>query len=301
MKIALIDDYRPAVVDRDQVIDASAAAGDLMNLPPLQRMPAIIEAFDELRPAFEQLDSSKGLPLSRVTLRAPVPRPSKILCAAANFREGVDAPLRPLRMFLKSPQTICDPNGTVRLPQTDADVFHHEAELAAVIGKPGYRIAQDDAMEHVFGYCCFIDVSARGDDRGIGYTGKSYDTFGPLGPWIVTRDEIQEVARLRVRLWADGVLRQDYGMDDIAHPIPEIISYCSEVNTLLPGDLLACGTNHQQLGPMQDGESFCIEIDGIGRMEVSVEDPLERAWPKGIDEEMAQRLRAMRGATVSSA
>ena len=300
MKIALFDDYRPGIVVGNRIADASEPAGDVMLLPPLLRMPALIESFDELGPAFQELESSSGVALSSVRLRAPVPRPSKILCAAANFREGMDAPLRPLIMFLKSPQTICDPGGTVNLPSTDADVFHHEAELAVVIGKRASAISQDDAMDHVFGYSCFIDVSARGSGRGIAFTGKSYDAFGPFGPWIVTRDEISDIPKLQVRLWVDGVLRQDYSMDDIAHPVPEIIAVSSEVSTLVPGDVLACGTNHQQLGPVQDGETVDIEIDQIGRMQISVRDPLKRTWPKGVDEEMARRLREMRTSTPGS-
>ena len=294
MKLALFNDHIPGVIIGDRIVDASRAAGDIMQLPGVYRMPALIEAFDKLRPSLEGLQASDGVPLSDVQLRAPVPQPSKILCAAANFREGVDAPLKPLLMFLKSPAAICDPGGTIVLPRTEVDVFHHEAELAVVIGKRATSVSMADALDHVFGYTCFIDGSARGPGRGISLTGKSYDTFAPIGPWIVTRDEIPEPSKLQVRLWVDGVLRQDYSMSDIAHPIPEIISGSSEVSTLFPGDVLACGTNHQQLGPIQDGETVEIEIDDIGRLAVSVSDPLKRSWTAEVDEKMAAQMREFR-------
>lgn len=294
MKLALFNDYIPGVVIDDRVTDASRAVGDIMQLPGVYRMPALIEAFDKLRPALEGLQAADGVPLTSVQLRAPVPQPPKILCAAANFREGVDAPLMPLTMFLKSPAAICDPGGTIVLPHTDAEVFQHEAELAVVVGKRASSVSEADAMDHVFGYSCFIDGSARGPGRAIGFNAKSYDTFAPIGPWIVTKDEIPDPSQLQVRLWVDGVLRQDYSMNDIAHPVPEIVSGSSEISTLLPGDVLACGTNHQQLGPLQDGETVEIEIDNIGRLTVSVSDTLKRSWNAKVDDKMAARMRDFR-------
>ena len=294
MKLALFNDHIPGVVLGDRIADASRAVGDIMQLPGVYRMPALIEAYDKLRPALADLKAADGVPLSEVQLRAPVPQPSKILCAAANFREGVDAPLKPLLMFLKSPAAICDPGGTIVLPKTEVDVFHHEAEMAVVVGKRASSVSAANAADYVFGYTCFIDGSARGAGRGISFTGKSYDTFAPIGPWIVTKDEIPDPKKLQVRLWVDGALRQDYSMSDIAHPVPEIVAGASEVSTLIPGDVLACGTNHQQLGPIQDGESVEIEIDDIGRLAVSVSDPLKRQWAAKVDEGMAAQMRDFR-------
>jgi 2-keto-4-pentenoate hydratase/2-oxohepta-3-ene-1,7-dioic acid hydratase in catechol pathway len=293
MKVALFDDYTPGVVIEDRIIDASDDLREVMSLPGELRMLGIIETFQQLR---ERLESSSGPARSvrDVRLRAPVPRPSKILCAAANFREGTDAPRRDLEMFLKSPSSILDPDGTVMLPPDDVAVFHHEAELAVVMGARASDVPVEEAANRIFGYTCFIDVSARGLGYGIGFRAKSFDTFGPIGPWIVTSDEMGTLNDVRVRLSVDDVLRQDYGMADIEHPVPAMVSWASHVATLLPGDVLACGTNHQGLGPLQDGERVDLEIDRIGTLSVRVQDRRQRRWDKGVDEALAGRARQRR-------
>ena len=112
--------------------------------------------------------------------------------------------------------------------------------------------------------------------------GKSFDTFAPLGPCIVTADEIVDPNDLQVRFWDDGQLRHDYNTNDMVHRVPELIAFASTIMTLKSGDIICCGTNHEGLGPLQDGESVEIEISGIGRMALQVEDPLKRTWDKGI-------------------
>jgi 2-keto-4-pentenoate hydratase/2-oxohepta-3-ene-1,7-dioic acid hydratase in catechol pathway len=176
-------------------------------------------------------------------------------------------------------------------------VFHHEAELCVVIGKPAKDISRADAMNYVFGYTCMMDISARGLTRG-GVTGwyvdKSYDTFAPLGPWIVTRDEVADPQKLSVKLSVDGVPRQDYNTDDMEHGVAELVAWASEVSTLEPGDIISCGTNHQGLGPVQDGDTLTMEIQSIGSLTVTVSDPLKRSWPKKVDTEIAALVRARR-------
>ncbi len=153
-----------------------------------------------------------------------------------------------------------------------------------------YKLVQLGA---VFGYTCFIDVSGRGLGRPgqNSRMGKSYDTFGPMGPCIATADEIPEPNRLGVRLWVGEALRQDYSTSDMEYDVPEVLAYASGFMTLLPGDVIACGTNHQGLGPLQDGDTATMEIEQIGRFSVRVSDPLKRQWPRQIDREMAQRVR----------
>jgi 2-keto-4-pentenoate hydratase/2-oxohepta-3-ene-1,7-dioic acid hydratase in catechol pathway len=233
----------------------------------------------------DRIDTGRArpVPLSDVRLRAPVPRPVKLLCAQLSFREGVaEAKIAP-SFFLKSSTSVIGPDDIVELPAVDAPVFHHEAELAVVIGKRAKNVPASAAMKHVFGYTCFMDLSARGIGPGTGYQDKSYDTFGPMGPWIVTRDEIPDPHALQVRLWVDGELRHDYPMSDIGNPIPEMIASASSIAALEPGDVLAMGVNHQGLGPIQEGDRVRIESDSIGGFDVTDADPLKRRWRKGID------------------
>jgi 2-keto-4-pentenoate hydratase/2-oxohepta-3-ene-1,7-dioic acid hydratase in catechol pathway len=117
-----------------------------------------------------------------------------------------------------------------------------------------------------------------------------------MGPWIVTRDEIADPQDVRVRLWVDDELRQDYSTQDMDHPVSELVAWASRVATLDPGDLISCGTNHQGLGPLQDGDRVAMEIEAVGRLEFTVEDPFGRSWPKGIDTAIAERVRTLRTA-----
>ena len=190
-------------------------------------------------------------------------------------------------MFLKSPDAVIGPGDTVVLPETtDPWVFQHEAELAIVIKGPAKGVSQMNYQSAVFGYTCMIDVSARGQGRSTWRTGswmgKSFDTFAPLGPVIVTADELLHPNNLHVRFWNDGQIRHDYNTDDMEHRVPELVEFATSIMTLNTGDVLSCGTNHEGLGPLQDGERCVIEIDGIGSMEIAVSDPLKRTWERGI-------------------
>jgi 2-keto-4-pentenoate hydratase/2-oxohepta-3-ene-1,7-dioic acid hydratase in catechol pathway len=132
------------------------------------------------------------------------------------------------------------------------------------------------------------------------YVDKSYDTFAPIGPWIASRDEIADPQKLSVKLWVDGTLRQNYNTDDMEHPVSELVAWASEVAALEPGDVIACGTNHQGLGPIQDGETVTMEIESIGSLTVKVSDPEKRSWPKGIDPEFAQIAKKHRLAALAA-
>jgi len=283
MKIAVIDDYRPAKVVGDGVIDLSAIAGPaIMAQRPRDRMISFIEAFDSLR---DQIAACDGpvVPLSQVQLRAPVPRPGKMLMGQGNYHENVDGPKAPLGMFLKPSSAVLDPGGTVILPPDDGEIFHHEAELAVVIGKTARNVAQAEALSHVFGYTCILDMSLRSQTAGVSLVAKGFDTFAPLGPWITTADEIPDPQVLGIRSWENGQPRQDYNTSDMEHCVAAIIAWASSKVTLEPGDILACGTNHQGIGPIQDGETCEIEIERIGGMSVRISDPLKRRWPFEVD------------------
>ncbi len=112
--------------------------------------------------------------------------------------------------------------------------------------------------------------------------GKSFDTFAPIGPCITTLDEIPEPNQLHVQFWNNGDLRHDYLTDDMEHRVPEIIQFATSIMTMNSGDVIACGTNHEGLGPLQDGEVCVIEVEKVGRMTVTVRDPLKRVWERGV-------------------
>src|SRR5271154_4927388 len=175
MKLALFDDYIPGVVNGDRIIDLSGVLGRAVtDLRPRYRMPAIINDFDKLRDRIGDASTGKGKPIADVKLRAPLPQPIKMLFGIGNYKENIVTPNRPLELFLKAPSTILDPGGTVVLPAAhDPFIFHHEAELGLVVGKRGKDISEADAMSHIFGYTCIIDVSARGLGDGVGFRGKN--------------------------------------------------------------------------------------------------------------------------------
>jgi 2-keto-4-pentenoate hydratase/2-oxohepta-3-ene-1,7-dioic acid hydratase in catechol pathway len=271
----------------DRGVVSIADAVEKSHTPQLT-MQRLIDAFERLRPALERLAAEgEALPLASVRLRAPLPRPGKILCCIANYWEHAQREARPLNMFLKNPEAVIGPGDTIVLPEfTEPWIFMHEAELALVIKGPAKKVSQANWKSAVFGYTCLIDVSARGEGRRTwkagSWLGKSFDTFAPIGPCIATADEIPEPNDLVVRFWNDGQLRHNYNTDDMEHRVPELVEFASTIMTLNSGDLIACGTNHEGLGALQDGETVEIEIERIGRMALKVADPLKRRWERGI-------------------
>lgn len=279
----------PGIVTDEGVVDITNAVK--IGHTPQLTMEGIIDTFEILRPTLEHLRAtSVAIPTSELRLTAPLPRPHKILCALANYWEHAQREPRPLNMFLKNPDAVIGPGDTIQLPAfTDPWIFMHEAELAIVIKGPAKMIRREDWRKAVFGYTCFIDVTARGEGRRtwpasqpMSWLGKSFDTFAPIGPCIVTADEIDEPNDLLVRFWNDGQLRHNYNTDDMEHRVPELVEFATTVMTLLSGDIIACGTNHEGLGALQDGETVEIEIQGIGRMSLNVADPLKRKWERGV-------------------
>jgi len=266
----------------------SIAGAVTQSYAPQLTMQGIIDGFDRLRPALERLaGDGKAQPLAAVKLLPPLPRPGKILCCIANYWEHAQREARALNMFLKNPDAVIGPGDTIVLPEfTEPWIFMHEAELAIVIKGPAKNVSEDDWRSAVFGYTCLIDVTARGEGRKTwkagSWLGKSFDTFAPIGPCIATADEIPEPNDVIVRLWNDGQLRHHYNTDDMEHRVPELIRFATTIMTLNSGDVIACGTNHEGLGAVQDGETVEIEIQGIGRMSVKVKDPLKRTWERGI-------------------
>lgn len=296
MRIAVFDDGKTGIVAADNTI---VGIDDLLQRfdPPGNEfvLPDLITHFEELRPELDQRHAAGGgVPVAEARLRSPLTRPSKIVCLMGNYREGTDRPLQKIDLFFKSPEGIVGDGDTVVLPPHQANIFHHEAEIAVVVGREAKDLSDDEAMDAVFGYLAFNDVSARGLGRSEinSFLGKSFDTFAAFGPWIVTTDEIPDPQTLHITVDVNGERRQDYSTSDMERPIRELMTYISSITTLHPGDVICCGTNHQGLGSMQDGDDVVTSVSGIGSFTIHVQDEHKRAWQRGVDKETAERVKA---------
>jgi 2-keto-4-pentenoate hydratase/2-oxohepta-3-ene-1,7-dioic acid hydratase in catechol pathway len=292
MKLVLFNDYRLGVLQNGNVVDVMASLDGLHFHKPQEMVEGVILGWDQVKPKIEQeIQGKEGVPISDVTLRAPIPRPPKLICAAVNYLEFGQRKPAILDAFLKAPTAVIATGETCELPPVPASIFHHEPELAFVIGKTATKVNQKDALSHVFGYFNFLDMSARGLQGAVGnsfFLGKCWDSFAPMGPALVTADEILEPNNLQVQLWNNGEARHDFPTSDMAHQIPELISEISKVTTLEPGDVIATGVNHQQIGAVQDGDTLEMQIENLGPpLVIHIKDPSKREWPRGIDTDFA--------------
>lgn len=283
MKLAFFDEFRLGVVRDDQIFDVSAVTAEIPRAHPQDVLRAVIEDWDEWRPRLDSAaDHGQGVPLAAVAMRPPVPRPVTIDCMAVNYLEGGTlTALPPISAFHKTPSSVIGPGDTLVLPDVPATIFEGEAELALVVGRRGKDVPLAAAMDYVFGYTNLIDGSARGlPGTNVFYPMKSRDTFCPIGPFLVTKDEIPDPQNLAVRLWNNGELMQDFSTSDMAHPIPRCVEFISSVHTIEPGDLIATGTNHGGLNPFMDGDEIELEVEGLGRLRINVRDDLKRTWKR---------------------
>jgi len=279
---------QPGLITDRGVVSIANATKKVAGHSPTEWMIGIIDSYNKLKPALVKLEKSgKTVPLAKVRLRAPLMRPGKILACIGNYWEHQEREAREPNMFLKNPDCVIGPGDTIVLPKfTEPYVFQHEAELAIIFKGPSKAVSQKNWRKAVFGYTGMIDVSARGEGRFTwkrgSWMGKSFDTFGPMGPCIVTADEIKDPNKLHVQLWNDDQLRHDYNTDDMENRVPKLVEWASTIMTLNSGDVLLCGTNHEGLGPLQDGETVKFEVERIGTMRLKVKDPLKRKWERGI-------------------
>src|SRR5438034_6372393 len=209
MKILYFNDFRLGVLKGgDSVVDVSAIVRDIPHTGPGDLINGLIERFGAYRAKLEDAAAKgQGVPLASVRIRPPLPKPTTIDCMAVNYMEdGTRSAPAPINAFHKSPSAIIGNGDTMVLPDVPATIFEGEAEMAVIIGKRASNVKAADAMDYVFGYTNFIDGSARGlpPAGNVFFQMKSRDTFAPIGPYIVTKDEIRDPQKLQIRLWNNG-------------------------------------------------------------------------------------------------
>jgi len=235
-------------------------------------------AIDRLRSADAGRVRRDGTPLEELRLLAPIPRPGKVIAIGRNYRdhaaeEGVEQPPAPL-IFAKFPTSVVGPGVDVCWDPALTSQVDYEAELGVVIGTRAREVGSQDALSFVLGYTCLNDVSARDLQFGDGQwtRGKSLDTFCPIGPVIVSGDEIGDARDLAIRCFVNGEERQSARTSDLYFGVADIVSHCSQAFTLEPGDVIATGTpagvGHFRKPPvwLADGDEMVVEIEGIGRL-----------------------------------
>jgi 2-keto-4-pentenoate hydratase/2-oxohepta-3-ene-1,7-dioic acid hydratase in catechol pathway len=292
MKLLYFDDFRLGVLSGDTVVDVTAIVADLPHRDRQDLMNGLIANFAKYRARLETAAGGRGLPLSSVRIRPPLPRPSTFDCMAVNYMEdGTRSAPAPINAFNKAPSTIIGHGDTMVLDDIPATCFEGEAELAVVIGKRADHVPAAQAMDYVFGYTNFIDGSARGlpPPNNVFFQMKSRDTYSPIGPYLVTADEVADPMKLQIRLWNNGKLMQNFNTDDMAHDIRRCIEWISSIHVLEPGDIIGTGTNHGGLNPFMDGDLVELECDGLGRLAIHIRDDLKRTWARVTRHEHAAK------------
>ncbi len=291
MKLAVFNDHRVGLVEGDDLYDVTEAVPGVSDAWPPVYMTRLIADWDRVAPKLiEARRSATPRPIASVTLRAPMPFTGNIVAAPANYRKHVGelgergvvkAGQSPneIGFFLKSTSSIAGPDRGIELPRGSTRRFDHESELAVVVGRTARNVRRQDALAHVFGYACLIDVSMRlepGRPAEERVTRKSFDTFTPFGPWIVTADEIPDPQSLSNRLWVNGELRQDANTRDMTVDVAGLIELVSSVMTLRPGDIIASGTP-EGVGPLKPADTVRIAIERVGDMTLTVREAAEQA------------------------
>jgi 2-keto-4-pentenoate hydratase/2-oxohepta-3-ene-1,7-dioic acid hydratase in catechol pathway len=256
--------------------DGIVTLNDKIRQPNL-RAALAAGALDEMRKAAK--DAAPDRKLSEIRFLPVIPQPGKILCAGINYRSHAVEMARELTkqpsMFIRFADTLVGHGGELVRPKV-SDHFDFEGELALVIGKGGRHIAMEHALEHVAGYTCFVDGSVRDYQKFSVTSGKNFPGTGPLGPWLVTRDEIPDPSRLTLTTRLNGEQVQHSPTDLLIYSIPQIIAFCSDFTALAPGDVISTGTpegvGHGRKPPlwMKPGDTLEVEISGIGVLRAQI-------------------------------
>ena len=283
MKLAFFNDFQLGVVAGDTIHDVTSIVSKIPHIGPGDLISSLIASFADYKSALEAAATGPGVPVTSVRIRPPLPKPGNIVCMAVNYMEdGTLEKPAPINAFHKASTAIIGPGDTMVLPDVPATIFEGEAEMALVIGKRAHQVKAADAMDYVFGYINFIDGSARGlpPAGNVFFQMKSRDTFAPIGPYLVTKDEIADPQKLPINLWVNGELKQSFNTDDMAHNIARCVEWVTSIHTLEPGDILATGTNHRGLSSFMDGDTVELETEGLGRLSFKIKDDLKRTWSR---------------------
>lgn len=287
MKLAIFDQQRLGVVVDDGVVDVTDALPWPHDPDPLTAgwWRRLCRDFAEVREALlSAAEGGRVLPLDEVRLCAPVLGPSKIVACASNYREHVEEMhvvqertlgrveswMMDFDVFLKSPSSIVGPHDDIVLPPdvvAAGQEIHHESELVIVVGAGGRDISEADALQHVLGYTIGLDITVR--SAGDRSRRKSYDSFSPLGPWLTTSDEAGSPDDFDIELTCSGELRQKVNTSTFITRVPSIVSYASQMMTLLPGDVLFTGAP-PGVGPIRAGDVLDTRISRLGSMQLHV-------------------------------
>ncbi len=278
--ISFGSDARLGIVESSRVV-ASSELGDDVPRTMAELLADWPAGLEQIRDAWGRAGSAagEGVGFESVELHAPVPRPGKILAAGVNYRshgeeQNRDAPDHPV-LFAKMTTAVIGAGSEIRWSAGLTQGVDFEAELAVVIGRTCRRVTEADALGYVAGYTCLNDVSARdlqfSDKQFV--RGKSLDTFCPMGPWLVTADEIPDPQRLSIRCLVNGEVMQDASTSEMVFGVAALVSFCSQAMTLEPGDVIATGTPagvgwfRDPKVTLHDGDEVTVEIEGIGRLD----------------------------------
>lgn len=277
MKLALFNDFQLGVIVDDVIYEIGSHLFSRFHqgigfCPMVQ----LIAEFDTYRPEIEKkLHEYPAYALADVRLRQPVKKPGKIVAAPVNYvshqkEMKVEHTARGLGFFLKAPSSIIGPNDTIVLPDPNRR-FDHELELAFVIGKTAKNVKAENACDYIFGYTGLMDVTLRPDEthHEERCLRKSFDTFTPMGPWIVTKEEIADPNNINMVLTVNGEVRQRVNTKEMICSVTELVEIYSRIMTLEPGDVITTGTP-DGVGSIHDGDVVSMEIEGIGSYSVRV-------------------------------
>ncbi len=262
---------RIGVVEDGMVRDVSRITEALPTLRwPLPPGDLFIAHLEQLRPRMLELARvAEPIPLGRVRLKAPVANPGKFICGVGNFPEVLASGNHPRTLGLLFKMTSASAGAadgvTLRWPERET---FHEMELAIIIGKQGTEIPASQALDYVCGYAIGLDMTMQGKE--FPSFGKSFDTYGVIGPWMVTADEIPDPAVMSFVLKVNGEVRQQDSVGRLVLGVPALLEHVASVMTLHPGDVIFSGTPPMSVGPVRPGDVMRAQMDLIGEMSVHV-------------------------------
>jgi len=276
MKICRYEDaaggpVRIGLVENGMVRDVSAVAEELPTLRwPLPPGDLFIAHLERLRPRLLELArAARPVPVSSVRLKSPVANPGKFICGAGNYPEVLAAGGHPRKLGLLFKMTSASAGSsdgvTLRWPER---ITFHEMELAIIIGKQGTEIPAAEAFDYVAGYAIGLDMTMQGKE--FPSFGKSFDSYGVIGPWMVTADEIPDPSAMSFVLKVNDTVRQKDSISRLVLDVPALIEHTASVMTLYPGDVIFSGTPPKSVGPVQPGDVMHARMDLIGEMSVVV-------------------------------